>query len=128
MSFWTRLGLTITNVEMFKNMCEQHGVEYIANTNPQTQMQGGKLVATLKDSQGRYGQAYLVESGGGIKMLWDNDRNYNSLNRLGSNGGKLTRDYSAETIRSNVRASGGIITSYREESDGSIILKAAVGA
>ena len=128
MSFWATFGLNITNLEVFKNNCEKHGITYQENLDPAFMFRGEKVVATLREGSQTYGNAYLVESGGGIKLSWDNDPNYNSMcRRLGQNGGKLTRDYSVDMVRRNVMSNGGLITQQTEQPDGSIILKAAVG-
>jgi hypothetical protein len=128
MSFWARFSLSITNLEVFRNMCERHDVVYQENTDPNFKFRGEKVVATLREKSQSYGNAYLVESGGSIKLSWDNDPNYNTMcRRLGQNGGKLTRDYSVDMVRKNVMANGGLVTAQTEQPDGSIILKAAVG-
>jgi hypothetical protein len=128
LSFWAKFGMNITNLGVFKNMCDRHEVTYRENQDPNFRIRGDKVVATLLEKSQTYGQAYLVESGGGIKLTWDNDPHYNTLcDRLGQNGGKLTRDYATDMVRRNVMAHGGLITSQQEQADGSILLKAAVG-
>jgi hypothetical protein len=129
MSFWAKFGLNITNLEVFKANCEKHQVTYQECQDPNFMFSGEKVIATLLDRGQNYGQAYLVESGGGIKLTWENDPHYNQLcGRLGQNGGKLTRDYSTDMIRRNIQANGGLVTSQQELADGSIVLKAAIGA
>lgn len=130
MSFWMRLGLAITDIEIFKNMCERYDVEYEECQDPNFWMQGDKVHAILTDRQNRGVQgrnkAYLVQSGGAFKLVMDNDVNYSSIaRRVGRNGGKMTRDYAAGVIKKQVRMAGGMVLSQNEQPDGSIVMKAS---
>ncbi len=127
MSFWTRLGVKITDLGCFKASCQEHGVEYTLNEDPNFMMQGLPVHATLRDTQGGSGrEAYLVREGGGYKMVIDNDQSYSSLSkRLGQNGGRLTRDYARNVIDKNICNSGGIVNSVEEQADGSLIVRAS---
>lgn len=130
MSFWSRLGLSIGDLTVFQNMCQRHGVEYIANPDQNFTMQGGRVVATLRDTRGGGGysrDAYIIALQGSHKLVWDNDQNYSTLSRrLGQNGGDLTRDYTTEVIRNESVANGGFIMSQEMEADGSVLLRVGV--
>ena len=127
-SFWMRLGVAITDLTVFKESCKQHGIEYELNEDEGKQWSGCPLHATLRDTQkeGRFGcnTAYLVREGGDYRLSVDNDPSYSSItNRLGKNGGKLTRDYTTKEKIQQVQRAGGMINSCVEQPDGSILLK-----
>ncbi len=121
--------MTITSLEIFKNMCTRHGVEYIENEDPNYMMQGSPVIARLRDTrnQAHSRDAYLVRQQGAIKLLWDNDANYSAMTkRIGSNGGVLTRDYTTEVIKQTSQRAGGFIMSEEHAPDGSVLLKVGV--
>jgi hypothetical protein len=127
MSFWTKCGVTINDLECFRQSCRQNGVEYIVNEDPNFKMQGGEVVAILRDTQRGAGYAregYLIRSEGAHKVVLDNDPNYSSLTRrLGRNGGKLTRGYTEGVITKGVKRNNAFISSREEQPDGSIVMK-----
>ena len=129
MSFWAKVGVVISDLGCFKNSCNQHDVEYVENTDPAFKMQGFEVHATLRDKgrgQGFRRDAFLVRGGGGFRLLIDNDPHYSSLtNRLGRNGGKLTRDYTKEFVARGIRRKGRRIRRVIENPDGSLVLKVA---
>ena len=123
MSFWAKLGVTIQDIGCFKLSCEKHGIRYEENQDKNFKQQGLPVHATLTDTQGR-NQAYLVRDGGGFKVVVDNDPNYSSITqRLGRNGGKLTRDYAAEVVYKGAMNAGGMINSTTENKDGSVVIR-----
>jgi len=130
LSFWARLGLSIGDLTVMREMCRRHGVEYIENQDPNFTMNGGRVVATLRDMVGHGGvrrDAFIVSLQGTHKLVWDNDQNYSSLSkRLGRNGGDLTRDYTTEVIKKESVANGGFIMSEEREPDGSVLLRVGV--
>jgi hypothetical protein len=126
MSFWARTGLKIQDLEMFKQMCRKHGIDYFANEDKSVKFQGSTLVATLQDREGR-SKAYLIESEGAIKFTVDNDPRYSSITkRLGKNGGKLCRDYAHGVAERAVMDANGVVNSVEETSDGGLLLRVAV--
>lgn len=126
MSFWLRLGLSINDLSCFKTLCDRHGVNYQENEDKGFRFQGREVIATLQDRQ--TGACwYLCKDGGSCKLFVDNDRGYNQLTqRLGQNGGMLTRDYTWEIRKSQITASGGMVTQETEEADGSVVLKVSM--
>lgn len=123
MSFWTKIGVKITDLTCFKESCRQHGIRFEENQDEKFHMQGFKVHATLHDEKG-YSKGYLVESGGAFKMVVDNDRQYSTITkRLGANGGKLCRDYTKSVVSKGVRANGGFINSVTENPDGSVLMR-----
>ncbi len=129
MSFWLKLGLTITDLTVFQQQCARHQVQYTPNEDANFKMQGHPVVAVLRDlsATGYSREAYLVRMQGGLKLLWDNDANYSSLSRrIGANGGVLTRDYTTQVIRNTAQAAGGFIMGQEECPDGSVLLKVGV--
>lgn len=123
-----KLGLAITDLEVFKSMCKRYEIDYEECQDPNFQMQGGPVHATLTDRSGSAmrRQAYLVGSGATFKLVMDNDAHYSSIaKRIGQNGGKLTRDYAAGVIRKQVQRAGGMILSSEEGADGSIVMRAS---
>lgn len=131
MSFFARQGLSINDLGVFQAQCAKHGVEYIPNEDPNFKRDGNRVVATLRDTQGRFsgsrGEAFLIAADGTHKLVWDNDRNYNSLSgRLGRNGGELTRDYTTEVIKGAAVANGGFIMGEETTPDGSILVRVGV--
>jgi len=126
MSFWSRVGVQINDLSCFKASCDQHDIEFEQCKDPDFKQAGYKVYAFLKDkSRGRRGyDGYLVEDGGGFKMIVDNDPNYSMITRrLGRNGGKLGRDYTKGVITKGVRKSGKMVDWAREQDDGSIVMK-----
>ncbi len=126
MSFWTKVGVKITDIECFKQACRQYDIEYRENTDDTFRWQGSRIVAVLRDlgqnAQNYYSsQAFLVESDGALKVVMNTDSQYSSLAaRVGS---KLTRDYTQNVVIKGVRKSGGLINSIQEQPDGSVIVK-----
>jgi len=111
-----------------KRVCEQNGVEYVENQDPSFTMQGAPVVATLRMKGGSSRGAYIVRMQGTCKLLWDNDRGYNSLSqKFGANGGVLTRNYTTEALKHETQRAGGFVLSESVEADGSVILKVGVG-
>ncbi len=126
MSFWSRVGVKIQDLECFKQSCRQHDILYEENQDENFQTGGGKVVATLKDQKGG-STAYLIQKGGAIQLYMDTDPRYSSITkRLGRNGGKLTRDYTAGVLRKNIKRSGGMINKVEEQADGSLVVRANV--
>jgi len=126
MSFWALVGVTISDLECFKQSCKKHGITYQENSDTKFQMQGKPVHAVLTDPKGSQyrNQAYLVREGGAYQLVIDNDANYCSITkRLGQNGGKLTRDYTHETLVKSVKRMGALVNSTKELPDGSVILK-----
>lgn len=123
MSFWSRVGVKIQDLECFRQSCRQHDILYEENLDEHFKMGDGKVVATLKDQKGG-STAYLIQKGGAIQLYMDTDPRYSSITkRLGRNGGKLTRDYTAGVLRKNIKKSGGIINKFEEQADGSLLVK-----
>jgi len=126
MSFWTRIGVKITDIECFKQACRQHNIEYQENTDENFRWQGNRVVATLKDlgqnaSNYYSSQAFLVESDGALKVAMDTHRQYSSIvDRIGT---KLTRDYTKNVVEKGVRRAGGMVNSVQEQPDGSVIVR-----
>lgn len=128
MSWWTRVGVTIQDLECFKAMCKNHNVKYEANEDEHFKQGNSPVVAILtdmnKNAQQQRRNAFLIREGGAIKLMWDNDPNYASLSaRLGQNGGKLKRDYTKSMIETGVKRSGAMVNSCNELADGSLVLK-----
>jgi len=127
MSFWSRLGLSIGNLEVMKQVCRQNGVEFIESQDPNFQMQGAPVVATLQIPGTSCG-AYIVRMQGTCKIMWDNDAYYNPLaEKFGANGGTLTRSYTTEVLKHETGRAGGFVLSENLQPDGSMILKVGVG-
>lgn len=126
MSFWATIsGVKIEDLECFRNACGANSVEYQHNEDPDFHFQGNKVVATLVDANGG-GRAYLVEHGGAITLMMDNDRNYSSFSRrLGRDAAKLVRDYAYNVVEQNVMNEGGMINSVEETQDGGLLLHVA---
>ena len=131
MSFWMKMGLTISDLTCFKQSCKKNGIDYVLNEDENLYMQGMKVHAILNDtvpggpSYSRSG--FLVRDGGGYKVIIDNDPNYSSItNRLGKNGGLLTRNYAEAVVKKNVAMSGGFVQSTQEQPDGSVLLRVGV--
>ena len=123
MSFWARVGVKISDLECFKQSCRQNDILYEANEDRNFFMGDGRVIATLRDQQGP-SQAYLIEKGGAIQLYLDTDARYSSITRrLGRNGGRLTRDYTAEVLKKQVVRGGGFINKTEEQPDGSLLLK-----
>ncbi len=127
MSFWSRLGIAIQDLECFKASCAEHDVSYEENQDANFKMQGMPVHATLKDLKAEgYGSnsAYLVRDGGAYKIVVDNDVNWSTFSRrLGTNGGKVARDYTKGVVMKGVKRNGGMINLVQEQPDGSIIMK-----
>ena len=124
MSFWMKLGLEINDLGCFKESCKKHDVTFEENQNRDFRWQGHKVAAFLKNKNEGHVTAYLVEDGGGFKLMLDNDAGYSYLTRrLGQNGGKLTKDYSVSVIKKQVSNSGGFVNSEIEQPDGSVLLR-----
>lgn len=125
MSFWTRLGLKISDLECFKESCRRHGIEYVENQDKNFKIRGFNVHAILNDqTAGAQRQGFLVRDGGAFKMVVDNDASYSTISkRLGRNGGKLTRDYAHNVVKKGVARSGAMINSCKERADGSLVLR-----
>lgn len=125
MSFWAKIGMVINDLGCFRASCQKHGIEYTHNEDQNFKQQGLLVQATLRDTEGG-STAYLVQDGGGYRVIVDNDPNYSSITRrLGRNGGKLTRDYTVNVAEKQVSSAGGYITSCEEQPDGGMIVKGA---
>jgi len=126
MSFWARLGVTINDLECFKQSCRQHNIEYIENTDERFRWQGNKVVARLVDRAANASnyyshEAFLVESDGGLKVAMDTHSQYSSIHdRLGT---RLTRDYTKNVVEKGVKRNGGIVNNIQEQPDGSLIMR-----
>jgi hypothetical protein len=128
MSFWAKLGLKILDLECFMKACADHDVEYKKNEDVNYKWQGNPVEAVLTDKKAgshSYGSnAYLVRADGAYKLMIDNDAHYSTITaRVGSNGGKITRDYTKAVIEKGVRRNGGMVNFVNEQPDGSIIMK-----
>lgn len=123
MSFWARVGVKISDLECFKQSCRQNDIIYQENADADFQMGNGRVIATLTDQKGP-SQAYLIEKEGAIQLYLDTDARYSSITkRLGGNGGRLTRDYTAEVLKKQVVRGGGFVNKTTEQPDGSLLLK-----
>lgn len=127
MSQWARVGVQIQNLEMFKGACAKNGVEFEENKDPLFRWNRSEVYGILRDKTG-HGTAYLCKEGGGFRLALDTDPNYSSLTkRLGANGGRLCRMYTADMVTDGIRKRGGTINYTRENSDGSLLIRATVG-
>lgn len=123
MSFWSKIGVKITDLGCFKQSCTQHGIEYIENTDSNKLINGLGVQAELRDLQGP-NHAFLLKDGGAFRLYMDTDAHYSSITkRLGRNGGKLTRDYAANVVQQQVANSGGFVANSVENPDGSLVLR-----
>ena len=126
MSFWAKIkGVQIQDLSVFQRVCEKHDITYEQNQDVNFKMNNYRVHAVLSDRRGS-SRAYVVNDGGGFRLVIDNDANYSSLSRrLGTNGGRLTRDYTSEFIQQGVRRKGGSVTTM-EQPDGSLVLRVRV--
>jgi len=127
MSFWTRLGVQITDLNCFKESCRKNNVRYIEETNPEAQWQGMRIQARLEDQEGR-SHAFLCEYQGGFRVVLDTDAHYSSLTkRLGANGGKLTQSYAIGVAEKQIGLAGGMVIGKENLEDGSVVIRASAG-
>lgn len=125
MSFWAKVGVKITDLAIFKQVCKKHGIDYHVNEDNSLTWQGHSVQAVLRDTKGG-STGFLVREGGAYRLALDTDRHYSSItSRLGHNGGVLMRDYSVGIVRNGITASGGMVLDSQEQPDGSIVLKAS---
>ena len=126
MSFWSKLGVVISDLGCFKSACDLHNISYEELAVGTMRNQGMEVHAVLKDREGNKSTAYLCKEGGGFRVVMDTDVNYSSIaKRCGT---KLTRDYATEVVRKGVARSGAVINGVQEQPDGSVIMRiAAVG-
>ena len=128
MSFWSKIGTEIKNLEMFKAACEQHEVKYEDVSAKGMMRNGLKVQAILTDTKGKgySNNAFLVQEkdSESFKMEIDNDIHYSTLSaRLGANGGKLVRDYTRQVVELGIKRNGGCINFVTEQPDGSLLMK-----
>jgi hypothetical protein len=124
MSFWAKLGVTISDLGCFKQSCKDWDIDY-EEFQGQMNQSGMPVHAILKDRKGG-STAYLCKEGGGFRMVVDSDPNYSSITRRC--GTKLTRDYAVNVVRKGVSRGGGIVNGVSEQADGSVVMRiAAVG-
>lgn len=125
MSFWQKLGVTISDLECFKESCRQNGVEYKEEKEGSKQTSRGLPVhATLSVKGSGRNSAFLVREGGAFKVVMDNDTGYSAFSRhVGANGGKLTRDYAVGVVTKGAKRNGAFVSSTQEQPDGSVIIK-----
>jgi len=124
MSFWMKLGIEISDLAVFKNTCRNQDIEYHANQDSNFKFRGAPVEATLSLKGVSGVGAYLTREGGGFKLHMDNDTNYSRFsNKIGANGGRLTRDYSVGVIKKQVGASGGMVNMVTEQPDGSMLMR-----
>lgn len=129
-SFWTQIATVITDVECFKQSCKKHNVKYEENQDKGFKMHGLDVHAVLTDNGTSTGYsargAYLCKDGGAFRVVMDNDVNYSSFSkRLGTNGGKLVRDYTVGMVTKNVKKTGGMIVKQEELENGSVVMRVA---
>jgi hypothetical protein len=123
MSFWSKISVTINDLEMFKNTCDKNNVEFIPVTGEN--FRGYEVHARLQDNATGSIGGYLVKDGGAYRVMMDRDGGYSRFaNRLGGDVGKLTQDYTVGMIDQQVRKAGGIILDHQTLPDGSILLRA----
>ena len=127
MSFWCRLGITISDLNCFKESCRQNGVTFELNEDENFTWQGSPVHALLHDTiSGKTRQGFLLREGGAFKLAMDTDASYSQLTkRLGKGGGILCRDYTQGVVEKGVRDAGGMVNSVVEQADGSIVMRIA---
>ena len=125
MSFWAKLGVSISDLGCFKQSCKQHDISYEVEMDNRLTKNGLPVHATLRDNQGG-SVAYLVREGGGYKVVVDSDPNYSSITKR--TGTKLGRDYAVNVVRKGAMQSGAMVNGVTEQPDGSVVMRiAAVG-
>ena len=127
MSFWAKCGVTINDLECFRQSCRQNGVTFELNEDPNFTWQGSPVYALLHDTiSGKTRQGFLLREGGAFKLAMDTDASYSQLTkRLGKGGGILCRDYTQGVVEKGVRDAGGMVNSVVEQADGSIVMRIA---
>lgn len=125
MSFWAKLGIKITDLDVFESVCQQHNVELERKSGA-----GMGTVAQLKDKldgPGRLNPVLKQAADGSYSLEYDADPNYGRLiHRLGRNLDVLMRDYAEQMVRKQARKNGMVVSSTQEQPDGSIVMKMAV--
>lgn len=126
MSFWAQIkGVQIQDLGVFQNVCNRYNLTYEENQDTRFKMNGLPVHATLTDQLGG-SKAFVVRTGGGFRLVIDNDTSYSTISRrVGEQGGKLTRDYTSEFIQKGVRRKGGQVQ-VNEQPDGSLLLQVRV--
>lgn len=131
MSFWSRIGVTINDLECFRQSCKKNGVTMELNQDKNFTWQGSPVHAFLHDEKNMTlntgpRQGFLLREGGAFKLAMDTDLSYSPMHkRLGKNGGILCRDYTQSVVEKEVKAAGGMINSAVEQADGSVVLRIA---
>ena len=127
-SFWSKINVTVRDLEVFKHACMKNDVRYDDVTGLGLTHMGFTVKARLWDAKSN-GVAFLMEDGGAYRVSIDNDARYSSItHRLGQNAGILMRDYTQAVVEKSVYAQGGQIVQRISNPDGSIILKMAVNS
>jgi hypothetical protein len=125
-------GVEITDLDCLKKVCDKHDglVFEQGSTEHGTDYKGRRIVGVLKDlNGGAYSNyALLVETGGkGCGIVVDNDSRYSSISkRFGKDCGRLIRDYSCARLKKGMARHGGMLTSSKVGTDGTVTMKFAV--
>jgi hypothetical protein len=124
MSFWSKVGVNLEDLECFRRACEKNQIEF--NQTPTTAtFRGETVVAELRDKVGG-SQAFVVRSKGALRLVLDTDAHYSTITqRLGENGGKLGQDYAREVICKETINAGGMLVSENRDASGWLTVRTA---
>ena len=127
MSFQAVVKAKIADLELFKQVCKNNDVEFIAQTGGG--WRGSNTVGLLKDTVGRASRttAEIYQDGDTYGLIWDNDPHYASLcARFGKNGGKLIQGYNEAYVSRGLVEQGVQLTERTELSNGDVVAVYAV--
>ena len=115
MSFFARIKTTIKDLDCLEKACSQH--ELLLDRD--------KLL--IKDKLGR-STATIEKTDQGYGISVDNDPRYSSItSRLGPGIPGVIQSYTEHVVRKSMELQGGYVEEKRIKSDGSLVLRVAVG-
>lgn len=127
MSFWAKVGVVVKDLDCFKRACEKNNIGFEMNKSNYGQEVVHANLIDRETSNGSRAQL-IANTDGTYYVKVDTDARYSTLTkRMGKGLPSLMRDYSEDVAEQAIISAGGFVTERYENSDGSIVLKAAVG-
>jgi hypothetical protein len=119
MSHYTTGRGSIKDLELFKKVVEEKGIKTVESTTLQSSFAGTRKVEFILDYN--EGKAGVVKTADGYGIVLDNWNNP-IVEKIGSDGNLLCRDYMVEKAKQEAAMLGGVIASQAVDQVGNVEL------
>lgn len=123
MSHWMEIKTKVKDLKLFKDACENLGIEFSEERKTCYSRWAGKIecAGVFSDNNGGEGAVVAEKKGDGYEIVWDNYNN-SLVDVVGKNCENLMRGYTTNVVKQQIDQVG-MLTNETMAENGSIILE-----